>query len=144
MKKLLSFILSICLALTFTCSTVFAESDRYFEGQEHAVALSDSTDDQFDTHLAGGTCTACGNFSLTVVCNAEFFVYDQGYHTYMFGTKQCYATYYRCSSQRMCIICYHIDERYGNHDCYEKHQTCSYGNYKICPCDMKPSESQYP
>lgn len=72
-------------------------------------------------------CTDCSWFTVSV-CGMEDVLMDEGYHN-----SKCYAYYYSSRGADMCPTCYKVVFQYGYHNCWESHETCSKGEYDVCP-----------
>ncbi len=86
-------------------------------------------------------CANCWGGQMVEVCNQDKVLLDQGEHSYGFlGRKKCYAKYYKSRGGYVCPWCGAvevwmdtIDGGYAYHLCYESHDSCSKGQYDVCP-----------
>ena len=81
-------------------------------------------------------CLECYTIANTV-CLMDATLYDEGYHSGIFGigTTDCYAYYFCSRGVEMCMSCGNVVSELGVHDCWEIHKSCNKGEYDVCPME---------
>lgn len=77
------------------------------------------------------SCPNCTWFTVSV-CAAEAIYVGTG--THWFGT--CEVDYFTSNGAEICPQCTLVLEYYGEHYCWEIHDTCAAGWYDVCPMDV--------
>lgn len=156
-KLLLSILLSITL-MTVMSPTLFAQELTDFftyyneikeEEQRRINEITNSPNSEewigvvtenlpLDTMISTyPLCTNCDWFTVTV-CAGECTLLEEGYHSWFLGINKdyCYVHYYGSRGAEMCPTCYKILWIYDTHYCIQMHDTCSKGEYDICPMSV--------
>ena len=82
-------------------------------------------------------CSKCSWYMVFVCADQRILTYE-GYHRGFWGIFEtdCYAYYYGSMGAIMCPNCHHIGDVTEQHDCWESHGKCSFGEYDVCPMDV--------
>ena len=85
----------------------------------------------------GGSCIQCGGL-MKMMCWQDMNLVDQGYHVKL--GSPCYARYYKCRTYNACWFCGNYEFLNGMHYCKEIHESCSKGEFDVCPAEVTRKE----
>lgn len=125
-KKLCSVLVVVLLLSTCLGSALASETN------DTTIKKTQKLIEESADNVTRGSCYICQNGLTGYMCLDEYVHAYTVTHTPWFGSP-CTVRVYQSRSVLICASCHGINEVNGYHDCWEFHNSCSYGNYHFCP-----------